>query len=98
MRDYNRTDDEIEKILARQVLSFPFLKGEWIDFEVIDGVVKFEGVVFRPRFKAFVSRIAWELSGVKDCFNLVRVDSIPQIANSKAYPLAEVYFENRFAV
>lgn len=98
LNDYCRTDIELQTIISKQVLAFPFLKGEWIDFSVSNGVVKFEGIVFRPRFKAFVARIAWELSGIRDCLNLIKISSAPQVAQQKAYPLADVYYTQRMAM
>lgn len=71
--DYFRTDDEIKKIVEAQITDIIKLGGEHIEVEVIDGIVKLEGEVFRPRLKALASSIAWELSGVRDCLNFIDI-------------------------
>jgi hyperosmotically inducible protein len=76
---YYRSDRELEGLIMRQITNMTFLPGEWIDATVVDGVVKIEGVVFRPRLKAFAARSSWALSGVKDCINLIEIKKPPQI-------------------
>jgi hyperosmotically inducible protein len=79
---YYRSDRELEGLIMRQITGMAFLPGEWIDAEVCDGVVKIEGVVYRPRLKAFAARSSWALSGVKDCLNLIEITEPPQILRS----------------
>lgn len=76
--DYYRTDKELEILISKQILALPFLPGEWIDVEVCDGVVMLEGLVFRPRLKAFAARASWELSGIRDCINLIGLKETPE--------------------
>jgi osmotically-inducible protein OsmY len=76
--DYFRTDSELETLISKQILAMPFVSGEWIDVEVFDSVAKLEGLVFRPRLKAFAARATWELSGIKDCINLIDFKERPQ--------------------
>lgn len=87
--DYYRTDKELEILISKQILSLLFLPGEWIDVDVCDGVVKLEGLVFRPRFKAFAARASWELSGIKDCINLIDLRESPE-ALRMAPPIFEL--------
>lgn len=47
-----------------------------INVSVTDGKATFTGHVCEPRAKALASRIAWELSGIKDCNNQIRI--VPQ--------------------
>lgn len=96
VEDYFRTDKELEVLITKQVQALPFVSGEWIDVEVCDGVAKLEGRVFRPRLKAFAARATWELSGIKDCINLI--DLRPSPAQDKiARPMFE-YPGLRFGV
>lgn len=75
--DYFRTDEELEKIIRDQLCEVLKLGGEHIEVDVVDGVVKLEGEVFRPRLKAMASGIAWELSGVRDCLNFIEIVDPP---------------------
>lgn len=76
--DYYRTDNELEELISKQIHALPFLPSEWIDVDVCDGVVKLEGLVFRPRLKAFAARASWELSGINDCINLISLKEPPE--------------------
>ncbi len=87
--DYYRTDKELESLISKQILALPFLPGEWIDVDVCDGVVKLEGLVFRPRFKAFAARATWELSGIKDCINMIDLKESPEVLRM-AHPIFEL--------
>ncbi len=82
IEDYYRTDKDLEVLISKQILAMPFIEGEWIDVAVCDGVAKLEGKVFRSRFKAFAARSAWELSGIKDCMNLIEIKDAPNAVES----------------
>ena len=75
--DYYRADDELQKLISDQLKDVLKLGGEHIEVDVVDGVVKLEGEVFRPRLKALASGIAWELSGVRDCLNFIEIVDPP---------------------
>lgn len=78
IKDYYRGDREIESILHKKLESLQLIKGEWIEVRSTDGVVKLEGVVYRNRLKGFAASYAWQLSGVKDCLNLIQIKRLPQ--------------------
>lgn len=82
--EYFRTDQELKKLIKAQINSVLKLGGEHIDVDVVDGVVKFEGQVFRPRLKALASGFAWELSGVLDCLNFIEIVSPPHRVPTKS--------------
>jgi osmotically-inducible protein OsmY len=88
--DYRRTDKDLEILISKQLLSQNFLSGEWIDVTVRGGVVTLEGAVYRSRLKAFAARSVWELSGVKDCFNLIDLKEIPQTTQS-VHPILRMF-------
>ena len=68
-----RSDEEIRTILV-EVMSHVWLKpGEKILVSVYDGVVYLEGMAFRRRVKALADSLAWELSCVKDVYNLIQL-------------------------
>ncbi|MBK7963841.1 MAG: BON domain-containing protein [Bdellovibrionales bacterium] len=91
--DYCRTDKELETLISKQILTLPLLPGEWIDVDVCDGVVKLEGLVFRPRLKAFAARASWELSGIKDCINLIGLkESLEEVEKSLKLEFSELNF------
>lgn len=75
--DYYRTDIELRKIIEKQINELMLTHGEYIDVEVVDGVVKLEGEVYRPRIKGLADSICWELSGVHDCYNFIEVVDRP---------------------
>lgn len=75
--DYYRTDDEIKQILISELAELVKLGGEHIEVKVVDGVVKLEGEVYRPRLKATAVGCAWELSGVRDVLNLIEIKDPP---------------------
>lgn len=93
--DYYRSDSEIENILYKRILELPFQNDEWIDVFVVNGSVRFEGIVKSKRFKAFAAKIAWELSGVEDCNNNIVIFKPPE-ARAAIHPLPQVKlpFEN----
>lgn len=76
--DYYRTDEEIRNIMEVQLRDLIKLSGEHIEVQVVDGIVKLEGEVYRPRLKAFSAASAWELSGVRDCLNFIDIVTPPQ--------------------
>ncbi|WP_374075968.1 BON domain-containing protein [Bdellovibrio bacteriovorus] len=76
--DYYRTDEEITKILESQLAEMIKIGGEHIEVDVIDGIVKLEGEVFRPRLKAMAVASAWELSGVRDVLNFIEIKDPPR--------------------
>lgn len=93
--DYYRTDKELEILISKQLLPLNFRSGEWIDINVKNGVVTLDGVVFQSKLKSFAARAVWELSGVKDCINLISLTNSPEElcrANIKLNP-AELVFE-----
>lgn len=75
--DYYRSDEEIAKILGPELAEMVKIGGEHIEVAVTDGVVKFEGEVYRPRLKAMAVSSAWELSGVRDVFNFIEIIDPP---------------------
>jgi osmotically-inducible protein OsmY len=75
--DFARTDNEIQRILEAQVAEIVKIGGEHIEVSVNEGVVKLEGQVLRPRLKAMADTSAWELSGVRDVFNLIEIYDPP---------------------
>lgn len=76
--DYYRTDQEIQGIIKAQLAEMIKIGGEHIEVEVVDGIVKFEGEVYRPRLKAMAAGAAWELSGVQDVLNLIEIKGPPR--------------------
>lgn len=89
--DYYRTDEELKKLIKAQIGSVLKLSGEHIEIDVVDGIVKFEGEVFRPRLKALASGIAWELSGVRDCLNFIEIVSPPhRVPQKSPHPANEI--------
>lgn len=75
--EFKRSDDELRLILCTAIQDLKFGIGEWIDVSVTGGVVRYSGVVFRPRLKAAAAKAAWELSGVLDCQNEILVKPEP---------------------
>jgi osmotically-inducible protein OsmY len=73
-----RADSEIKKILSKKIHEFFLFEGERIDIKVTRGEVLYQGVVYRRNLKAFASRLAWELSGVNDCTNLIKIKKTPR--------------------
>lgn len=78
--DYFRSDEEILKILLAQIDEIVKIGGEHIEVDVVDGIVKLEGEVFRPRLKAMAVALAWELSGVRDVLNFIEIKYPPRRA------------------
>ncbi|MEK2647026.1 BON domain-containing protein [Bdellovibrio sp. BCCA] len=76
--DYYRTDEEITNILESQMAEMIKIGGEHIEVEVIDGIVKLDGEVYRPRLKAMAVASAWELSGVRDVLNFIEIKDPPR--------------------
>lgn len=76
--DYYRTDQELKEILETQLEEMIKVGGEHIEIDVVDGVVKLEGEVFRPRLKAMAVSAAWELSGVHDVLNFIEIKDPPR--------------------
>ncbi|MCB0351801.1 MAG: BON domain-containing protein [Bdellovibrionales bacterium] len=75
--EYFRESLELEKLITKKIQLMQLPKGEWIEVSVKNGVVEFDGLVSMPRIKGFASRIAWELSGVQDCVNRIKVQREP---------------------
>jgi osmotically-inducible protein OsmY len=71
-RDF-RDDGEIRRILHDQLASIGLQAKEHVFIDVVDGVVKLEGLVFSAATKARAVSVAWELSGVRDCLNLIEI-------------------------
>ncbi|WP_415064327.1 BON domain-containing protein [Bdellovibrio sp.] len=76
--DYFRTDEEITEILKSQLEEMIKIGDEHIEVDVVDGVVKLEGEVYRPRLKAMAVASAWELSGVRDVLNFIEIKDPPR--------------------
>lgn len=76
--DFHRTDDEITEILMSELTEMIKIDGEHIEIDVMNGVVKLYGEVFRPRLKAMADASAWELSGVKDVINFIEIKDPPR--------------------
>lgn len=76
--DYFRTDEEIANILESQLAEMIKIGGEHIEIDVVDGIVKLEGEVYRPRLKAMAVASAWELSGVRDVLNFIEIKDPPR--------------------
>lgn len=76
--DYYRSDEEILRILEAQMADMIKIGGEHVEVEVIDGVVRLQGEVFRPRLKALAVAAAWELSGVQDVLNFIEIRDPPR--------------------
>jgi osmotically-inducible protein OsmY len=69
-----RTDEQLQSLLHDEIRRIP-LDGtsSSIYLEVVNGTANFYGHVNEPRVKALASRLAWELSGIRDCNNRIRV-------------------------
>ncbi|WP_347358712.1 BON domain-containing protein [Bdellovibrio sp.] len=76
--DYYRSDEEILRILEAQMTEMIKIGGEHVEVEVVDGIVKLHGEVFRPRLKALAVAAAWELSGVQDVLNFIEIRDPPR--------------------
>ncbi|UXR64085.1 BON domain-containing protein [Bdellovibrio bacteriovorus] len=76
--DYYRSDEEILRILETQMADMIKIGGEHVEVEVVDGVVRLQGEVFRPRLKALAVAAAWELSGVLDVLNFIEIKDPPR--------------------
>jgi osmotically-inducible protein OsmY len=93
VKGYFRSDKALEILISKQLLSLPLLQGEWIDVEVSKGVARLKGHVFRSRLKAFAARATWELSGVRDCINLIELTASPMDLK-KTIPMSLFNFGN----
>ncbi len=80
-----RTDRDIRRIIKKQIDEFFLFGEERIEIQVEKGIVTYEGVVYRKILKAFASRIAWELSGVDDCINSIKIKKPPKKKAGAAY-------------
>lgn len=78
--DYYRSDQELEQLILDQIEGLIKIGGEHIEVDVKDGVVKLHGEVYRPRIKAMAVGAVWELSGVRDCQNLIEIREPPHQA------------------
>lgn len=72
-----RTDKELSDILVQVLCHLRLKPGEEIKILVNDGAVCLDGVVFRSRLKGIADSLAWELSCVKDVFNLIQLKKDP---------------------
>lgn len=81
----HRSDKEIRRIIKKQIDEFYLFDGEKIEIKVKSGTVLYEGVVYRKILKAFSSRIAWELSGVNDCMNFIKIKKPPLKKSGSLY-------------
>jgi hyperosmotically inducible periplasmic protein len=70
---YQRSDSELETIIRERIGRLPLSDGEWIKVSAQSGIIRLEGNVVRPRYKGFAARYAWELSGVQDCINDIKI-------------------------
>jgi osmotically-inducible protein OsmY len=78
VNDYYRTDQELETLVKKQLETFQLLPGENIEVVVQNGIARLRGKVYRSKLKAFAARATWELSGIKDCVNLIDLRSDTQ--------------------
>jgi hyperosmotically inducible protein len=78
LADYYRSDKELDTLIKKQISSWKFLPGEWVSVAVVDGVAKLDGKLCRPRFKAFAGQAVWQLSGIKDCINMIELTDPPK--------------------
>lgn len=76
-RTRQRSDKEIHRIIKKQIEEFYLFNGETIEIKVEKGIIFYKGVVYRKILKAFASKIAWELSGVNDCVNSIKIAKPP---------------------
>jgi osmotically-inducible protein OsmY len=75
--EYFRSDGDLKTLIEKQIQSLPLSSGEWINVSVNDGIVKLDGIVFKPQLKAFAASDSWGLSGIQDCINLIEVRRSP---------------------
>jgi len=68
-----QSDETLTSRLRKSAEGIQLSSGEWLNVQVNQGAVKLTGQVFRPELKGFASRIAWELSGVRDCVNSIEI-------------------------
>jgi hyperosmotically inducible periplasmic protein len=69
-----REDEEIKNLLTHKIQKMDFLDKEHISLEVERGSVKLLGVVLSKQKKAQAAGLVWELSGVRDCRNLIQIE------------------------
>lgn len=87
--DYYRSDDELKELVLAQIEELIKIGGEYIEVDVKDGVVTLHGEVYRPRLKAMAVGAVWELSGVRDCRNLIEIGGPPRQAPLHSNNLTE---------
>jgi hyperosmotically inducible protein len=87
--DYYRSDDELKELVLDQIEELIKIGGEYIEVDVKDGVVTLHGEVYRPRLKAMAVGAVWELSGVRDCRNLIEIGEPPRQAPLHSNNLTE---------
>lgn len=68
-----RSDEELRMILTDVVGQIWLKPGEKIQVSVYDGIVYLEGIAFRRRVKAIADSLAWEISCVRDVYNLIQL-------------------------
>lgn len=95
---FTRNDVEIENLVKNRIEEINFTDKEHIAVEVKQGCVKLTGMVLSKQKKARAAGVAWELSGVNDCHNLIRIDgemktadvaqvfSKPEVSEATALP------------
>ena len=71
---FHREDAEIKNLIDFRLKNIGLSGNEIVTVKVSSGVVRLEGVVTSLRKKAQASGIVWELSGVRDCMNLVQIE------------------------
>lgn len=86
-----RTDGEIRRLIELSFKKLILMPGEYLEVDVVGGVVKLEGVAYRPRTKGLAASFAWELSGVNDVLNLIDL-TIPE-RDTRTKSLAPVMYE-----
>lgn len=87
---FEREDSELRSLIERRVSEIGLSMMEFINISIKNGIVKLEGVVRSKHKKAHAAGIVWELSGVKDLNNQIRIDAgslgqkshTPQIMNT----------------
>lgn len=71
---FARADSELRNLIENRIREMSLVGKEFISVVVERGCVKLEGVVQSKQKKALAAGFVWELSGVNDCHNLIKID------------------------
>ena len=84
---FERSDSDLKVLLERRMRTIATAEDELITVRVDHGTVKLEGTLNSLSKKASAVGFVWELSGVKDCENLLKIRSpLPQAPRSVRGP------------